>query len=178
MDEQRHILGRHSASLQQLHAVHEMLLAGWQLLCVDMVDAQIVLHSPEFGGPQPGWRVATEALPEHILPLPVHRRLCRPLVAALTAAVLFAVPGLKILQWAVNLPEELSGLVFGAERVVVWVFSWFYISKVLGVGEFVADSSPLITAEGRHVGLLLRLKLAPLKCITATSWLPLLFPRK
>lgn len=154
MDKQRHIFGRHSASLQQFHAVHQMLLPGWQLLCVDMVNAQIVLHRPEFSGPQPGLRVTAEALNEHILRLPVHRRICRPLVSALSPALLFTFTRLKTLQRAVYLSEELPGLVLGAEWIIFWVISGFYISKVLGVGEFVADSSPHITAEGRHVGLL------------------------
>jgi len=123
MDEQRRILRRHTASLKQLHAVHQMLLPGGQLLRVNMVDAQIVLNRPEFSGPQPGWRVPAEALAVPVLPLPVHRRLSRPLFAALCAAFLFAFAGLEALERAVYLPEELPGLVFGAERVVFGVIS-------------------------------------------------------
>ncbi|TNN52635.1 hypothetical protein EYF80_037145 [Liparis tanakae] len=133
MDEQRHVLRRHTASLKQLHAGHQMLLPGGQLLRVYMVDAQVVLNRPEFSGPQPGRRVPAEAPVVPVLPLPVHRRLRRPLLAALCAAFLFAFAGLEALERAVYLPEQLPGLVFGAERVVFGVISGFDNSEILGV---------------------------------------------
>lgn len=173
MDKQRHVLGRHPALVQLFDAVHEMLLSGRQLLGVHMVDAQIILHGSELGGSQAGPGVSAEAQREQVLPLPVHRQLRSRGLAALRAALLFMLPGLDTLQRAVNLRQQLPGLVFGAERVVFWVISGVYVSQGLGVGEFVADSSPFSAAEGRHVGrrlLLLLLSSAAALAFTVIYW--------